>query len=166
MYVFDSVYEIYDSYICFYNKFEGTHGDYGGKLAEGYFNMRIVFGLGGERTIRFSAKVLDDDSKNDSGGLVYKGLNVDTGKNFFEIVLPAGANAYATTNYGNGKSVLAWLDEAMKVGLRGAHEARLGGDDVMVMVIDVPLTSFSQLADGVKMFSECTITLDGFVKEK
>ena len=167
MYVIGSMYNC-DSNICFYYKLKGNHGDYGGKLAEGYFILRAVLGLGSERIIRFSAKELHDDCKHDSDGRVYKGLNVDNGNGFFEIVLPSGVNAYATTGYANGKNMLVWMDESMKKGLRGAHEARLGGNvvggDAMIAVIDIPLTSISQLGKALKIFSECKITLKGFEK--
>jgi hypothetical protein len=56
------------------NEGMGAHGDYGGLKAEKYHLMRISLGIGGSREIRFFAKAIDRNSKDDAAGTIVEDL--------------------------------------------------------------------------------------------
>jgi hypothetical protein len=87
-----------------FNEGMGAHGDYGGLKAEKYHMMRISLGIGGSREIRFFAKEIDSNSKDDAAGTIVEDLG-------FQLVMSGCRNAYTMTHFGNGMTGMCLSDQ-------------------------------------------------------
>ena len=136
----------------------GAHGDYGGLKAEKYHMMRISLGIGGSREIRFFAKEIDRNSKDDTAGTIVKDLG-------FQLVMSGCHNAYMMTHFGDGMTGLCLSDQHGTSVIRACHKVKMIKTDerpCVTAVISFPLRSIEAVATSLKRFRGMTIDLDNY----
>jgi hypothetical protein len=141
------------------NEGMGEHGDYGGIKAENNYMMRISLGIGGSRRIRFFAKEIDRNAKDDAGGKMVKDLG-------FELIMSGCRNTYIMSNFGSGMSGLCLSDQQGSSVIRAGHKVSMIKPDenpCVIAVISFPLRSIEGVANALKQFREMSINLDKYV---
>ena len=124
----------------------GAHGDYGGLKAEKYHMMRISLGIGGSREIRFFAKEIDRNSKDDTAGTIVKDLG-------FQLVMSGCHNAYMMTHFGDGMTGLCLSDQHGTSVIRACHKVKMIKTDerpCVTAIISFPLRSIEAVATSLK----------------
>ena len=140
------------------NEGMGGHGDYGGKKAEKYHMMRISLGIGGSREIRFFAKEIDRNSKDDTAGTIVKDLG-------FQLVMSGCCNAYMMTHFGDGMAGMCLSDQHGTSVIRACHKVKMIKPDespCVTAVISFPLRSIEGVATSLKQFRGMTIDFDNY----
>ena len=129
------------------NEGMGAHGDYGGLKAEKYHMMRISLGIGGSREIRFFAKEIDPNSKDDATGTFVEDLG-------FQLVMSGCRNAYMMTHFGDGMMGMCLSDQHGTSVIRAGHKVKMIKPDkspCVTAVISFPLRSIEGVATSLRL---------------
>ncbi len=129
------------------NEGMGAHGDYGGLKAEKYHMMRISLGIGGSREIRFFAKEIDPNSKDDATGTFVEVLG-------FQLVMSGCRNAYMMTHFGDGMMGMCLSDQHGTSVIRAGHKVKMIKPDkspCVTAVISFPLRSIEGVATSLRL---------------
>ncbi len=140
------------------NEGMGGHGDYGRMKAEKYHMMRISLGIGGSRKIRFFAKEIDRNSKDDQVGSIVKDLG-------FQLVMSGCRNAYMMTHYGDGMTGMCLSDQHGTSVIHACHKGKMIKPDespCVTAVISFPVRSIEGVETSLKRFRGMTIDFDNY----
>ena len=138
----------------------GWHSDYTSKFDGNLFFLRLIFGAGGSRTIRFKSMAFVEGTK--SSWETGEGMHVDDGE-LYSFESNNNADAYLTSPFANGKLPMCWCDYEKKEGIVVKHEVmRLDNNDTRSgnIIVDFPLASIKLVAKALATFRTTTFELD------
>ena len=138
----------------------GWHSDHASKFDGDLFFMRLIFGAGGSRTIRFKSMAFVEGTK--SSWETGEGMKVDDGE-LYSFESNNNADAYLTSPFANGKLPMCWCDYGKKKGIVVKHEVvRLDSNGTRSgnIIVDFPLASIELVMTALTKFKSTTFELD------